>query len=151
MKKAAVVLAAFAAACGGPAADQQTGEEPPLLGIHWTRDVQAERDALAAKEPAFNSAARRSPNMTYHGGKIMPTATTKAFFRGTSWGTYSGDKITGMDTWYSGFSGSNYAATVKEYTGTNGSADSSNTTHQGHYVDTRAEFAPPGHDASRRR
>ena len=140
MKKSALVLAAFAAACGGPAADQQTGEEPPMLGIHWTRDVQAAREALAAKEAGFQSAARtRSPNMTYHGGKIMPTATSKAFFRGTSWGTYSGDKMTGIDSWYTGFSGSHYEATVSEFTGTNGTAGSSPTTHQGHYVDTGAE------------
>ena len=34
--------------------------------------------------------------MTNHGGKIMPTAVTKAIFWGTSWSTYTGDKITGL-------------------------------------------------------
>ena len=138
MKKAALVLAAFAAACGGPAADQQTGEEPPMLGIHWTRDVQAERDTLAAKEAGFQSSARRSPNMTYHGGKIMTSATTKAFFRGASWGTYSGDKMTGIDSFYTGYSNSNYARTCTEYTGSNG-AVGTGVTHQGHHIDTGAE------------
>ena len=27
-------------------------------------------------------------NMTYHGGKIMPTAVSQTIFWGTSWGTY---------------------------------------------------------------
>lgn len=83
--------------------------------------------------------AKPTPNMTYHGGKIMPTAVTKAFFRGTSWGSYSGDKVTGIDSWYTGFSGSNYENTVNEYTGIGGKAGSSPTSHQGHYVDTTAE------------
>jgi hypothetical protein len=107
-------------------------QEPAILGVAWTRDEMARRNQTTTY-------ARRSANMTYHGGKIMPTATTKAFFRGTSWGTYTGDKMTGIDSWYAGFSGSNYAATVKEYTGTNGSAASSPSVHQGHYVDTAAE------------
>ncbi len=103
--------------------------EPPMLGVHWTKDMHAAKVHLA----------RVAANMTYHKGKIMPTATTMAFFRGTSWATYSGDKITGIDDWYNGFSGSNYAATVKEYTGTNGSAASSPTAHQGHFIDSAAE------------
>jgi hypothetical protein len=81
--------------------------------------------------------ARRSPNMTYHGGKIMPTAVTKAIFWGTSWATYSGDKITGIDAWYTGFSNSNYAKTSDEYTGTNGQVGAT-TTHQGHVIDASA-------------
>jgi hypothetical protein len=109
--------------------DLTSPEEPPMLGIHWSKEMHA----------AIHQAARRSANMTYHGGKIMPTATTKAIFKGTSWATDSGDKITGIDTWYTGFSGSHYAATVKEYAGSNGSAGSSGTTHQGHYVDPGAE------------
>jgi hypothetical protein len=104
-------------------------DEPPMLGIHWSKEMHA----------AMHPASRRSANMTYHGGKILPTATTKAIFKGTSWATYSGDKITGIDSWYTGFSGSDYAATVTEYTGSNGRAGSSNTTHQGHYVDKGAE------------
>jgi len=111
---------------------------PPMLGIHWARGFEpaarAQQDALAA--PA-KGARVRSPNMTYHGGKIMPYAVTKAIFWGTSWGSYSGDKITGMDTWYTGFNASNYAATSNEYTGTNGQV-TSGVTHQGHIVDTSA-------------
>jgi hypothetical protein len=81
--------------------------------------------------------ARRSANMTYHGGKIMPTAVSKAIFWGPSWtnATFAGDKISGLDSWYTGHSASNYAKTVDEYTGTNGQVGAT-TTHQGHVIDT---------------
>ena len=100
---------------------------PPMLGIHWSREMHG----------AAQHQARRSANMTYHGGKIMPTAVTKAIFWGPSWSnaTSVGDKITGLDSWYTGHSNSNYAKTVNEYTGTNGQVAAA-TTHQGHVIDT---------------
>ena len=61
-----------------------------MLGIHWARDF--EPNTRAASEAAQPEAAqplaraRRSPNMTYHGGVIMPSSNTKAIFWGTSWG-----------------------------------------------------------------
>ncbi len=84
-----------------------------------------------------------SPNMTYHAGTIMATATTAAIYWGTSWGnsTFVGDKITGLDSWYVGFNGSHYAVTSDEYTGTNGTVTAS-TTHLGHLVDVTP--APTG-------
>jgi len=86
------------------------------------------------------SRPRSSPNMTYHGGAIMPTATIKAIFWGTSWNTASavGDKITGVDAFYNGFSGSNYAKTSDEYTDSSGHQVGPTTAYQGHLVDTAA-------------
>jgi hypothetical protein len=108
--------------------------DPPMLGIHWTRDFQPNSRAIEeAAQPAAR--VRRSPNMTYHGGVIMTTSNTKAIFWGTSWGTYSGDKITGMDSWYTGFSNSNYAKTSDEYTGSNGQVGPI-VNHSGHIIDT---------------
>src|SRR5690242_13977677 len=92
--------------------------DPPMLGIHWAPDFHP--NVRAVQEAAPAARVRRSPNMTYHGGVIMPSSNTKAIFWGTSWGTYTGDKITGMDSWYTGFSNSNYAKTSDEYTGSNG-------------------------------
>jgi hypothetical protein len=126
-----VAISGTAAAAPGEPEDLNVTGEPPMLGIHWARGA----------EPARVSQARartKTPNMTYHGGKIMTTAVTLAVFKGTSWGSYSGDKITGLDAWYTGHSGSNYAKTVDEYTGTNGTV-AAMTTHQGHLVDTGAE------------
>jgi hypothetical protein len=105
--------------------DLTARDEPPMLGIHWTREMHGARLARTAK----------SPNMTYHGGKIMPMTVSKAIYWGPSWASYSGDKITGLDAWYTGHSNSAYAKTVGEYTGTNGQVGPV-LTHQGHVVDT---------------
>ncbi len=101
--------------------------EPPMLGLHWSKEFAGSRPARPQK----------NPNMTYHGGKILPTTTTQAIFWGTSWGTYSGDKITGIDSWYTGFGGSNYAKTNTEYTGSNGQVTVASN-YGGHVVDTTA-------------
>lgn len=118
----------------GPASDVQVQEDAPAH-IHLTRDAAQAAAAETARAPL----ARRSANMTYHGGKIMPTAVTKSIFWGPSWAnaTFAGDKITGLDTWYSGFSNSDYAKTSDEYTGTNGQVGPL-TTHLGHVIDTSA-------------
>jgi hypothetical protein len=110
--------------------DLSQSAEPEILGIHWSREFHNMRQAKAAR-------TTRSPNMTYHGGKIMPTAVMQTIFWGPSWAnaTFAGDKITGLDSWYSGHAGSNYAKTVNEYTGTNGTVGSA-TSYNGHLVDT---------------
>lgn len=105
-----------------------------MLGVTWERSFNPN---FRVQEPISPNRTTRSPNMTNHGGKIMPYTVAKAIFWGTSWATYSGDKITGMDSWYTGFNVSNYAATTDEYTGTNGKVTAA-LTYQGHVVDTSA-------------
>lgn len=78
---------------------------------HYDRPTQAAR----AARPQSGS-----PNMTNHGGVVMPTAATQPIFWGPSWVTNPGDKISGIDSWYGGYSGSGYAHTTTEYAGTNG-------------------------------
>jgi hypothetical protein len=97
---------------------------PPMLGPHWARDAHRHGGG--------------SPLMTYHGGKILTTVVSKAIFWGTSWAGYTGDKMTGLDSWYEGHSGSNYAHTVDEWTGMNQQVQSNGFTHQGHVVDKSA-------------
>jgi hypothetical protein len=104
--------------------DLTSKSEPDILGVHWARDFAPVRLARV-----------RNANMTYHGGKIMPTVVSEAIWWGPTWSTYTGDKIAGMDNWYWGHSGSNYAATVDEYTGSNGRVGSSNFVHNGHTID----------------
>ncbi len=106
---------------------------PPMIGIHWARGFEP----AARLHEAPLSSATASPLMIYHGGKILPHVYTESIFWGTSWGSYTGDKITGLDTWYSGFNGSNYAKTSDEYTGSNGQVGPT-TMHLGHVVDTSA-------------
>ena len=104
--------------------------EPPMLGIHWARGF----DPAARSNQA---GAKRTPNMTYHGGKIMTTAVTQAIFWGPKWSnsSFASDKITGLDTWYKGFNRSNYAVTSDEYTGNNGTVTEV-TSYPGHLLDT---------------
>ncbi len=109
--------------------DRAKREEPPMLGIHWSREMHGARLARS-----------RGANMTYHGGKIMPTVVSKSIFWGPSWSNSSfvSDKITGLDNWYNGHNQSNYAATVNEYTGTNGRVGSITLSHEGHVIDLSA-------------
>ena len=121
-----------------PAQDLTDRNEPPKLGLHWSRDFDPNpRASDDAKNEAQTRQRTRNANMTYHGGKIMPTSVTGAIFWGTSWGSYSGDKITGMDKWYTGYNVSDYAATVDEYAGSNGQV-SDTSSYSGHHIDTSA-------------
>src|ERR1700681_2896294 len=125
---------AFGQTVDSPSSNRQdlsalnTQHEPPMLGIHWARGFN----------PFARPAARgNNPNMTYHGGVIMPSVVSEAIYWGPSWSksTFVGDKITGLDSWYTGFSNSNYAKTSDEYTGSNGQVGPS-VTHNGHIIDT---------------
>jgi hypothetical protein len=100
--------------------------QPPRLGIHWARGFSP-----------FARPSAKSVNMTYHGGVILTSVTAQAIFWGPSWtnSNFVGDKITGLDSWHTGFSGSNYAKTSDEYTGSNGTVGPT-VTYQGHVVDT---------------
>jgi hypothetical protein len=113
--------------------DLTTRDVPPMKGIHWSRDM---RGAMLHLQQAQNF-SRRSANMVYHGGVIMTTAQIHPIFWGTSWPSYSGDKMTGIDAFYSGFDGSNYSKTSDEYTGSNGQVGAM-TTSGTHSVDGTA-------------
>lgn len=111
--------------------------EPPILGPHWTREE-------AAKRLPKTQALHKRGDLLYHGGPILPSVTTQAIFWGTTWGSYTGDKISGLDKWYShigtvsGGAGSSYEATVNEYTDKAGARVSSAITYGGHIVDATA-------------
>jgi hypothetical protein len=134
MNKSVAIATALCAGCVfGQAPQDLSGlnsNEPPMLGIHWVRGFDPNPRAA---QPG-NAGPKKSPLMTYHGGKIMPTAVTGSIFWGKSWSGYTGDKISGIDSWYIGFSGSNYAKTSDEYTGSNGQVGP-NTSYVGHMTD----------------
>src|SRR5260370_34660273 len=85
-----------------------------MLGIHWTKDFNPSRGGGGGKKTA---------NMIFHNGEIMPTVSVQAIFWGGGWSS-PGDKITGLDTYYAGFGGSRYAHASDEYNGTNGQGSS---------------------------
>jgi hypothetical protein len=123
-----VLLAAIAALTAVAAAPVPTSVRYAVTG-----DVDVMRPRDANHNPP---AKTTNVNMTYHGGPILPTAVSKAIFWGPKWGgtSFAGDKLTGLDSFYTGFSGSNYAITSDEYTGSNGQVGAS-TSFQGHIVD----------------
>ena len=139
---AVIVLLAFAAGLGlefnhgisgANALDAQGGHgkpEPPMLGVHYARG---------------NGGRPRqtSPNLVYHGGPVMtsPSQVT-AIFWGSSWPSYAGDKISGIDSFYGGVGGSSYASTNTEYTNAAASSVSASVSYTGHSVDNAA--APRG-------
>ena len=84
-----------------------------------------------------NARKQTSVNMTWHGGTILAANKTEAIFWGTSWTTYTGDIVRGIDTFFGGFGGSNYAKTNTEYTGSNGQVTASSI-YQGHVIDATA-------------
>jgi hypothetical protein len=115
---------------------KSSNNAPPMLGIHWARGADPFY-RLREGRSGGGKPRRTSPNMTYHGGVIMPTAVTQNIFWGTSWNGYTGDEISGLDSWYTGFDGSNYAKTSDEYTGSNVQVGAV-TTHVGHLIDSSA-------------
>ena len=77
--------------------------------------------------------------MTSHGGPILATSKTLAIFWGSEWSSaaFAGDKISGMDAFFSGFAGSSLAATGTEYGDANGFV-TTDSTYLGHTLDTSA-------------
>ena len=98
-------------------------KEPPILGPHW------------ANGSTHSHNAGSSPDMTYHGGPVLPSATVKVIWWGASWPSYTGDKISGIDKLYSSLGGTSYEATVDEFSDTAGHKVGSAVTYQGHVID----------------
>src|SRR5258708_1571719 len=96
----------FAIACGGMPQDEQINgkidgktigptttepsptHEPPMLGLH------------KARGSGGGGGSTGSINMTWHNGAILTSTSVTAIFWGVSWGTFAGDKITGLDSFY---------------------------------------------------
>jgi hypothetical protein len=126
-----VAPALFAQGNGnGQGNDQQGNDKAPQdAGVHWAKG-QFGRGGSGAL--MFN-----------HGGSIMAKVdSVQAIFWGQSWTNYSGDKISGIDTFYSGLVGSTYAHTCDEYTGPAGTSVGDYITYGGSLIDT--SFATGG-------
>src|SRR3954468_20482472 len=106
--------------------DGKERPEPPMLGAHSARG-------------AAPGGASASSQMTWHNGAIMNSSAVTAIFWGKSWTNLSfvNDKFTGIDSFYFGYGGSNYAVASTEYTGTNG-AVGAGVAYNGHRVDPTA-------------
>ncbi|MBV9097045.1 MAG: hypothetical protein JO079_03215 [Frankiaceae bacterium] len=116
----AVLATATAAAAGLAAPAAQAANHPSGMDIR----AGSPHGQVVAHQ-AHNSGNSRhggSPNMTLHGGGIMVNSDVTPIFWGTQWAnpSFTGDKTTGIASFYSGYGGSNYAKASDEYTGSNG-------------------------------
>jgi len=80
-----------------------------------------------------------SPLLTYRGGSVLSSSNTYVVFWGSSWNdaNFAGDKVSGVDRFFTGFGNSSYARTSNEYSG-GGKQITSNSSYFGHVVDTSA-------------
>jgi hypothetical protein len=81
---------------------------------------------VPSRNAGHGAHGRRVSLLQYHGGPVQSSATqVGAIYWGSSWGnsTFTGDKISGLDTLYSGVGGTAYAHTTSEYTDGTGHVD----------------------------
>jgi len=136
-RTAAVIVTVAATGVGLAAPAAQAAKHPEGMDIH----AGGPHGQVVAHQAHDASAARHggSANMTSHGGGIMVTSDITPIFWGNSWAnsSFTGDKKTGIESFYAGYGGSNYAKTSDEYTGTNGQVGPSLTLRNS-IVDTSA-------------
>lgn len=108
-------------------------------------EVQKNGIAYAKGHTAGHGPSSRAL-LSYHGGGVMTSgAVVETIYWGSSWATYTGDKITGITTLYSGLGGSSYLNTNLEYTQSGGAHVSDAVTYQGTTTDaTSAGSKDPG-------
>ena len=88
-----------------------------------------------------NAAARaRVSQLIWHNGPVMHATTVVPVYWGSQWGNSSfvGDKVTGLNTLYSGIGGTPYARTNGEYTDGSGNVNTSSIGKSGNLTDTSA-------------
>jgi hypothetical protein len=129
-----VTVAAASAGLGVPAA--QAAKHPEGMDIR----AASAHGQVPARNAKSGTSPRRNPDMLWHNGAIMNDSQVTAIYWGRSWSA-SDTKVTQLGQFYTGFSGSNYAATSAEYTGTNGSIGNS-VSYNGALVDNSS--APSG-------
>ena len=114
--------------------NSQGDQEKPVPGaeVFWAK---GQRPAKAQ----YSSSS--STNLRWWGGTIMPTVQTQAIFWGPNWSdatsdaTFTGDKITGLDTFYIGMGSSDYAKTADEYCDSPTNCVTTTITYTGHLLD----------------
>lgn len=78
--------------------------------------------------------------LVWHGGPVMHVTKVVPIFWGSSWSssTFKGDKLTGLDTFYTGVGGTPYLHTNSEYTDGSGHVNTSTLTKGTDLTDTSA-------------
>ena len=86
------------------------------------------------------SAQRHEFLLQWYGGPVMHSTTVVPVFWGSSWtsSTFTGDKVTGLDYFYSHVGGSRYAHTNSEYYDNSGNVNTSSISKSGDLNDFTA-------------
>jgi hypothetical protein len=72
--------------------------------------------------PGGGGGGKSSPDLKNHGGNVLVgTIPVSPVYWGSSWGSYTGDKIDGLERFYSNVGASVYLTTTSEYSGATGS------------------------------
>jgi hypothetical protein len=114
--------------------DLFVSSEAPQIVMPDRASVVA-REAVRKAGHGHGGGGGSSPDMTFHGGTVLPTNKTMAIF----WGAWNnpGDIITGIDAFFGGWGNSGMAGDSTEYAGTNGQV-TAKSTYLGHVVDSSA-------------
>jgi hypothetical protein len=129
LRRSGWLVAVLAASLALASSVSAAGPQPPMdpMAIKAVRPVHG---APPARPP------KASANLLWHNGAILTSTVVQSIFWGTSWNS-PGDKISGLDKFYTGVGGTPYMNSNTEYKGTNGTVGSG-VTFNGHFVDLAA-------------
>jgi len=126
----AVSCVAFVAAGAGSA---RVGTAPAALDAKPAHGFVPSRNASRARPTHVLQ-------LLWHNGPVMHSTAVLPVYWGSSWSNSSfvGDKVSGLNTLYSGVGGTPYARTNGEYTDGAGSVNTSSISKSGNFTDTSA-------------
>lgn len=125
-----LVVLALAGVLASAAGDARADARPPVLMAGNPSGIVFARDS----RPGGGGG---NPDLVYHGGAVMTAAAqATAIFWGASWPGYSGDKISGIDSFYTGVGGTSYLGTTGEYTDSSGAHVYNGLSYSGHAIDS---------------
>jgi hypothetical protein len=130
---ATVVAALCVAGIAAAGSSARVGNAPAALDAKPAHGFIPSRHANA-------SARARVSQLIWHNGPVMHATTVVPVYWGSQWGNSSfvGDKVTGLNTLYSGIGGTPYARTNGEYTDGSGNVNTSSIGKSGNLTDTSA-------------
>jgi hypothetical protein len=130
---ASVVAALFVAGIVAAGGSARVGSQPAALDAKPAHGFVPSRNASKA-------ARSRVRQLLWHNGPVMHATTVVAVYWGSSWANSSfvGDKVTGLDTLYSGMHATPYARTNGEYTDGSGNVNTSSISKSANKTDTSA-------------
>jgi hypothetical protein len=126
-----VAAAGTATAAGGP----PSFAAGPAFGFVPSRNANHANHAGARGHVSL---------LTWHFGPVMHSTTVAPIYWGSNWSntSFRGDKISGLDTFYSNVHGTGYAHTNSEYTDSAGNVNTTNISKSNNATDATA--APSG-------